>query len=65
MTYYGVKSCFFDSGKISASILTTEADRKPENTQESLPKYDQYIDWYETRQKAERCYSAAVEEASA
>jgi hypothetical protein len=63
MTYYGVRSRFFDNGKIAASIIKTEADRKPEDTKASLPKYDQYLDWYTDKANAERHYSAVIEEA--
>ena len=64
MIYYGVKSCFFDSGKITASLVKATAEKKPENTKASLPKYDRYIDWFDTKQRAARYYSSVLEEAA-
>jgi hypothetical protein len=63
MIYYGVKSCFFND-KITASMIQAEAEKKPENTKAILPKYDQYTDWFNTRQRAERYYNSVLEEAA-
>jgi hypothetical protein len=63
MIYYGIKSKFFDN-QIITSLIWMEADKKPENTKVSLPKYDQYIDWYESRKKAELYYSEVLKVAA-
>jgi hypothetical protein len=64
MIFYGVRSRFFDNDQITASVVKTNADRKPENSKASLPKYDQYIDWFETPKKAEQYCSSVLEEAA-
>jgi hypothetical protein len=63
MIYYGVRSRFYGD-KITVSLVKIVADEKPENSKVSLPKYDQYIDFFDTRQRAERYYGSVLEEAA-
>lgn len=52
MKFYEVTSTFNDKGYTTANMITVTADKKPENTFESLPKYDRYKDYFDDPKEA-------------
>lgn len=61
-TFYGVVSKFFDSGRVTASIITVAAEKKPESTNQETRLCDIYYDYFDTFKEAEKhrkeCYNA-------
>lgn len=61
-TFYGVVSKFFNSGHVTAFIITIEADRKPESTNQETRSCDIYYDYFDTYAEANKyrqeCYKA-------
>lgn len=61
-TFYGVVSKFFDSGRVSASLFTVQADKKPENTNQETRLCDIYYDYFDAYEEANKhlqeCYNA-------
>lgn len=58
--FYRVVTAYFDNGKVCASIDAIESDKRPVDTFESLPKYDRYVDYFESKAKAEKWYQDAL-----
>ena len=53
-TWYGVTSSVYDDGRILARITsTTRCLKKPETSFKHLTRKDIYMDWFESRKKAE------------
>lgn len=59
-TWYAVTSSFYDNGKVKAAITdTVRAAQKPESGYKELKRCDVYVDYYPTKEEADK----AVEEA--
>ena len=59
-TWYAVTSSFYDNGKVKAAITdTVMAVQKPESGYKELKRCDVYVDYYPTKEEADK----AVEEA--
>ncbi len=61
-TFYCVVSKFFDNGGIKAVCFDIQADKKPENKQVENRLCDEYHDYFDTYDEAEKfrkdCYKA-------
>lgn len=61
-TYWGVATSFDDRGRVVSNITSTvEAAVKPENTYKSTSRKDIYVDWFESREAAEKHVKEARE----
>ena len=59
-TWYAVTSSFYDNGKVKAAITdTVRTAQKPESGYKELKRCDVYVDYYPTKEEADK----AVEEA--
>lgn len=55
MIWWGVTTSFDDAGRVVSHITSTvEADVKPKDTYTSTSKKDIYVDWFESREAAEK-----------
>lgn len=57
--YYGVRTRFFDNGKVDAAKMTIEHETIPENTFRETVDYDEYIDWFKSKAAADTFYADA------
>lgn len=61
-TYWGVTTSFDDRGRVVSNITSTvEAAVKPEDTYTSTSRKDIYVDWFESREAAEKHVKEARE----
>lgn len=61
-TYYSVTTSFDNRGRVQASITSTiQAAVKPEQTYRSTSRKDIYVDWFESREAAEKFAKEARE----
>lgn len=52
--FYVVVSKFFDNGTMQANIYIKKAETKPENKMVEHRDFDEYHDYFETRERAEK-----------
>lgn len=53
MKFYGVDNRYYNNGKVKATIITCEADTKPEDKSLEAESADMYIDWFDTLNEAQ------------
>ena len=53
-TWWGVTTTVYDDGKVTATLTdSVQQTTKPENKSKILSRKDIYVDWFETKGKAE------------
>lgn len=52
-TFYGVRTKFYDTGKVVVSTLTENAGNMPDNVCRSTDFFDEYVDWFKTKAEAD------------
>ena len=61
-TYYGVVSRYYDNGKVVASFIgAVEAEEEPAGKYDSFSKFDRYLDWFDSEEKAKLFLTQAAE----
>lgn len=59
-TWYGVVSTFHDNGRVTAAVTrTVQATQKPERSFTSAKRRDIYLDWFDSKQEADRFVAEA------
>lgn len=54
-TFYAVATTIFDDGRAIVRLVGTQVDWVcPKNKVHSTPRADRYIDWFESKEEAER-----------
>ena len=53
-TFYCVQVDFYSNGQVKSAIIERTCKEKPRNQFRRLPLGDFYLDWFETREQAEK-----------
>lgn len=52
-TFWRVCQKYFDDGRVSVAVYTVKADKKPDNTSVEGKTFDEYNDYFDTREEAD------------
>jgi len=52
-TFWRVCQKYFDDGRVAVSVYSVKAEKKPKNTVVEGKTFDEYNDYFETRQEAD------------